>query len=525
MFMPFELTNKILTYYEFYGDTQTKNEIIVMIHGWGLDSTVWGDLIQLLEKRYVVIVYDIRSHGKSSVSKDEITWEQLCEDLQQLMKQLDIHQFHLLAFGYGTYLATKFTLGYPTYVQSLILLSLPYMSVNNTHYHLSKHVFPAIQETMESGNKYYLRRYKDLLKGYTTLDADSPQLLHYFQVLLGRPMVQISKMINLATNTNLLLELPHIQCPVMIVTGELNVTSPSELFNASSILLNNSTLIKIPNASFLLFLEQPNELAKWIHIFISQKCSNLLNQRKNKGEINQLIQTIFQPVVPTFQRRNHVLNIYLINTFHVEIDSIPITTGWNQRHAKRLLMYLVFHPVTTREIICEELFPYFDTDKALANLKVYLNHLDKLLIHTNSSSRGLLFNKGAVTLQYKIKCDLIDLMETLRQAYHEKESTIRYQLCEKILDISPVNLLTDIYDDWAIQMKNQIEMQFYELNEWMAVYCANQYNYSKALYYYMNMLHYRPDDEDIYDSIIEMMNRSGNDRKKEEWKQKKATLF
>ncbi|GIN70251.1 hypothetical protein J14TS2_07260 [Bacillus sp. J14TS2] len=56
--------------------------------------------------------------------------------------------------------------------------------------------------------------------------------------------------------------------------------------------------------------------------------------------------------------------------FRVEIDSVPITTGWHQRHAKRNLSYLTFHPITTRDILCEELFPHYDPDKAIANLKV-----------------------------------------------------------------------------------------------------------------------------------------------------------
>ncbi|MFC4770041.1 alpha/beta fold hydrolase [Effusibacillus consociatus] len=524
--MPFEPINGILAYYQLCGDRTKSLDTIVMIHGWALDSTVWGDLIGLLETHFFVMMYDLRAHGKSGTGEETITWELLCNDLYQLTERLGLKRVHLLAFGYGTHLATKYTLQYPDRVQSLILLSLPYMSPNHVHFHLSQHVFPAMKETMESGNKHFLRQYKELLKGYTTLEADHPLLLHYFRVALNSPMHHFAHLLQLTLNSTLLTELSQIQCPVMIMTGELNATSPSGLFNASSFLLKYPTLITIPNASFLLFLEQPQETAKWIHTFISQKCPMLRNDSlSTKSEVSQLIQTIFQPTEHIPVQHTPILDIQLLHKFHVKIDSIPIASGWKQRHAKRLLTYLAFHPVTTREVICEELFPHLDANKALANLKVYLNHLDKLLRHPTVPVRGLLFHQGTVSVQYKIKCDLIDLMEVIRQAYHEQDTSIRYQMCEQLLDAFSNDILPDIHDDWAIRVKNQIETEVCELNEWMAKYCASQALYSKAAHFYMNMLHYRSDEEHIYDRIIEMFSQSDDHQAKKKWQRKKTIVL
>ncbi|MFC4600237.1 alpha/beta fold hydrolase [Cohnella hongkongensis] len=521
--MPYQQINGISTSYQEHGERTKAPDVIVMIHGWGLDSTVWGKLTALLELHFFIVTYDLRAHGQTDNTEEPITWEQLGEDLRQLMEKLDLHQVHLLAFGYGTHLATKFTLRYPGHVRSLILLSMPYMSENNNHFHLAKHVFPAIQTTMESGNPYFLRQYQELLKGYTTLNADDPQLLHYFRVLLGRPMPHISHLIQLASNSTLLTELSLLPCPVMLMTGELNVTSPTGLFNASSFLLKQPTQISISNASFLFFLEQPVETAKWIHLFVSKKCPRLSQDSPNsKSEISQVIHSIFQPIKQVSENQKHLLDIQLLHTFHVEIDSIPITTGWNQRYAKRLLIYLVFHPVTTREILCEEFFPDVSPVKALANLKVYLNHLEKLLRHPKISARGLLFHQGTVSMQYQIKCDLMDLIAAIDQAYYEQDPTIRFQLCEKLFEFFEINVLPHIQDDWVIRFRNRVEAQVYELMDWMAIQCTKQGLYSRSTSYYIHMLQYHPDEEHIYDRIIELLRLSGDYRTMAIWERKKA---
>lgn len=524
--MPFELINGNQMYYELHGSGHQNQDVIVLIHGLALDSSTWGDIPALLETHFPLVLYDLRAHGQNGTNKEELTWMILCDDLHQFIKKLGLTRVHLLAFGYGTHLAAKYAQQYPDHVQSLLLLSLPYMSPNNAHSHLARHVFSNMKETMESGHPHFLRQYEDLLKGYTTLASDDPRLMHYFHVLLNYSTSHISHMIELTSNSAMLMELSDLSCPVMILTGELNLISPSGLLNASSFLLKNATHITIPNASFLFFLEQPKETAKWVRLFIMQKCPRLrLGSSSTKQETSQLIQTIFQPAEQNREQRIHFLTIQILQAFHVEIDSIPVTSGWNRRHAKRLLTYLAFHPVTTREVICEALFPHLDAYKALANLRVYLSHLDKLLRHPSVPARGLLFHQGTVSVQYKIKCDLIDLMALIRQAHQEQNPSIRFQLCEQLSDSLSKDILTDHHDDWAVYLRNQIEAQICELNEWMAIYCASQALYSKAAFYYMNLLHYFPDEASIYDSLINMFLESGDHQTMNMWMRKKAAVL
>nr|WP_144928910.1 alpha/beta hydrolase [Paenibacillus bovis] len=461
--MPHVEVNNHTLFYKKEESSGDQKDILLLIHGLALDSSCWGQFPEILKKWFTVIQYDVRAHGESSTGEKPITWDLLREDLHGLIHHLKLTRVHILAFGYGTNFAVKFALKYPNYVQSLTLMSLPYMEPNNTHYHLTQHVFPSIKETMEAGNPNFLHPYERLLKGYTTLSSNDKGLITYFRVLLGNSDELFSEMVKLASNSTLLLELAQLSCPVLLLSGALNVTSPDALLNASSFLLKNSTRITIPDASFLQFLEQPELVAKWVRLFASRNSG----ASSSIMETQRYIQAVFQPEEDKEMERIPVLHVQLLHGFHVAIDSVPVTSDWNHLHAKQILSYLVFHPITTREILCKELFPDVEYDRAMESLQECLNHLEKMLRHPMNSTKGLLFQKDTVSVQYKIKCDVTDLMTVVRQAVVERDQLIRYELCKQLPSTLPETVLADIDSNWANTLRNEIEAQLTYLNEWI----------------------------------------------------------
>lgn len=72
------------------------------------------------------------------------------------------------------------------------------------------------------------------------------------------------------------------------------------------------------------------------------------------------------------------LKVQLLSSFRVHLNNVEKIDGWNQRYAKNILLYLIFHPTCTREQICDALFTSTPLKTALTNLKVYLNYLKQL---------------------------------------------------------------------------------------------------------------------------------------------------
>jgi len=79
----------------------------------------------ILAKKYRVIMFDLRSHGKTEKTKDGFDLESMADDILALMNKLDIEQTHLVGYSYGSQIAIKFAIKYPDKIDCLVLLESP----------------------------------------------------------------------------------------------------------------------------------------------------------------------------------------------------------------------------------------------------------------------------------------------------------------------------------------------------------------------------------------------------------------
>ena len=72
----------------------TKKDIpIIFIHGVGLNHSMWEPQVNAFDN--TVLTYDILGHGKTSLEKNNITFDDFSEQLLNLVKELNIEKFHL----------------------------------------------------------------------------------------------------------------------------------------------------------------------------------------------------------------------------------------------------------------------------------------------------------------------------------------------------------------------------------------------------------------------------------------------
>ncbi len=93
---------------------------IVLIHSFGLDSRIWEKQVEQLSKTNKVITYDLRGFGKSSLPNGKYSHT---EDLNQLLKGLNIQNAKLVGHSFGGEIAVEYSLKYPNKVDSLVLIS------------------------------------------------------------------------------------------------------------------------------------------------------------------------------------------------------------------------------------------------------------------------------------------------------------------------------------------------------------------------------------------------------------------
>jgi 3-oxoadipate enol-lactonase len=102
-----------------YYETSGSGSPVVFIHGLGSDLSFWDVQFETFAKQYLVVRYDLRGHGKSTVPDGEPYAH--AADLNALLEHLGLSQAHLIGQSLGGEVAINFALACPEKTMSLIL--------------------------------------------------------------------------------------------------------------------------------------------------------------------------------------------------------------------------------------------------------------------------------------------------------------------------------------------------------------------------------------------------------------------
>jgi len=95
--------------------------VIVFIHGFPLNKSMWDAQVEELENNYRVIAYDIRGHGVSDSGSEDFTIDLFVSDLLGLMEALKIDKTVLCGFSMGGYIALNAIENHPRLFDALVL--------------------------------------------------------------------------------------------------------------------------------------------------------------------------------------------------------------------------------------------------------------------------------------------------------------------------------------------------------------------------------------------------------------------
>ena len=494
-------------YYEFT-ETKKNNDTLIFIHGVGFDHLTWETFVPLFENDYKIMRYDLRGHGNSDKGDKTISWETFYEDLLYLVETLNIQSFHLIGHGFGCNIATNFALINPDIVKSLILLSFVSIYPTATAKKLAENrKLQSKMESMVSVGEQVLgfatslpkscKQFKKLLEPYSKVSVET-----YFNIY---QLIMQSKSVDY---------LHHIHVPSLILAGELDPIYPPFLSSLSTLYLPKSHFLVVPGASNMMYIDQPEVTFQWIHNFILDSDKDTqITYESGYDEFFEELRSKFQVIFREGEKKvnsTNELKIDLVRAFHVYVNGEEILEGWNKRNAKQILVYLLFHRTVTREQLCDELWSDIPFRKSRNNLRVYLSHLKKLLDYEGNKNHFLVMDNEHINLQGRVKCDLIDFCEEVNKAIQEKETNKKSTLAQMIFNNVPRNLLNGLYENWILELRDELESKLSSLAQWMGDFNVDRNHNSKALEYYKLANQYRPDDFTIEYKITKLQREKIN---------------
>ena len=248
----------------FYVLNQKEQSIpIVFIHGVGLTYEIWQPQLDFF-KNYSTLAYDILGHGKSSLDKQNISFDDFSDQLIKLIDELNFNKIHLIGFSIGSLIARNFATKFNDKLQSLVLLGSIYKRSEQQQKIVNERFNQAKRELKLS--RLALKRWftdKYLENNPDTYDKIS-------SILSSNNMKNFIKVYDLFVNHKNDEDFEKITVNTLIMTGEYDIGSTIEMSQQLNKIIKNSQLQIIKNGKHLCGIECADDVNLTIKNFVSK---------------------------------------------------------------------------------------------------------------------------------------------------------------------------------------------------------------------------------------------------------------
>ena len=109
----------------YHSFVNNNTEPLVFVHGVGLDHKMWNPQTISLNN-HSLITYDLLGHGRTPYNKEEITLNDFSNQLNYLLKFLNIDKINLVGFSLGSLIALDFASKFQDKLKSLTVIGTIY---------------------------------------------------------------------------------------------------------------------------------------------------------------------------------------------------------------------------------------------------------------------------------------------------------------------------------------------------------------------------------------------------------------
>jgi pimeloyl-ACP methyl ester carboxylesterase len=236
---------------------------IVFVHGVGLTYEIWQPQLDFF-KDYSNLSYDILGHGKSSLTKQNISFDDFSHQLIELINELKIEKIHLVGFSIGSLIARNFATRYGNRLRSLILLG--------SIYKRSEQQQKIVNERFNQAKKE-LKLSRQALKRWFTdkyLENNPDTYEKISSILSKNNMANFLKVYELFVKHKNDEDFEKIQTKTLVMTGEHDIGSTIEMSQQLNHVIKDSKLKIIKEGKHLCGIECADEVNLSIKNFVDK---------------------------------------------------------------------------------------------------------------------------------------------------------------------------------------------------------------------------------------------------------------
>ncbi|MCU6615651.1 alpha/beta fold hydrolase [Achromobacter sp. 77] len=244
-----------------------RGEPLVLLHGVGLDHTLWDDLAPLLEPDFDVLRYDLLGHGAAPALRGPADIQDFIAQLDAELDRAGWQHATVLGYSMGGLIAGAYAAARPERVSRLVLLNTVFRRTDEEAAAVRARLDAAATQDPEAAAKVSLTRW------FTpAFQAAHPaRVAQIEQRLLGNDRQSfLSAYALFALGDPLLAQAaPDIACPVLVMTGEHDVGSNPRMTRDLARALPRACARVAPGQRHMLPVEEPGTVAAALRSFVS----------------------------------------------------------------------------------------------------------------------------------------------------------------------------------------------------------------------------------------------------------------
>lgn len=245
---------------------------VIILHGLFGMSDNWQSFARSMAEEYMVILIDLRNHGRSFHS-DSFSYDEMAQDLLHFMDKNWIHKSHIIGHSMGGKTAMKFAQLNPDMVNKMVVVDITPFQYQGGHEHIIKALDEleltrakdrnALEENMmtkitdEKISRFLLKNIKRNKEGGFSWKMNFPILRDHYDRILED------------------LALQHIETPTLFVKGDQSNYILPENIDKLNEIFSNVKFETITDAGHWIHTDQPDTLLKVIIDFFKMEITQL----------------------------------------------------------------------------------------------------------------------------------------------------------------------------------------------------------------------------------------------------------
>jgi 3-oxoadipate enol-lactonase len=237
-----------------------------MSHSLACNLHMWDEEARRLSRRYKVLRYDTRGHGKSAAPAGAYTLELLADDLHALLQALGVESTHFVGLSMGGMIGQTYALKYPGMLKSLALCDTTSrypaeaagVWVDRIKTVQAQGMEPMVAPTLE---RWFTASYRKA----------HPEVVGRVAAMIrSTPVPGFVGCCHAIPKINLTARLAEIRCPTLVIVGKDDPGTPVSMAEDIHQAMPGSELVVIASAAHLSNLEQPGAFNQALADFLDK---------------------------------------------------------------------------------------------------------------------------------------------------------------------------------------------------------------------------------------------------------------